>query len=776
MANAPFPSKDEIAEFVRSAEGKVGKREISRAFKLDVEQKRTLKRVLKEMKDDGMLSKGRGHRVSEPGSLPPVGIIEITGTDLDGEVMAGPVKWEEDGPPPKIFVAPDGTGPALGRGEKVLARLNKQADAYEAKVIRRIAEAPRDVLGIVIEADGERRIQPVDKRDRFEYVIERGADKGAELGDLVRAEPVKGHRLGLKHARIIERIEDAEGVSAISLISVHQHGIPVTFTPDAMRQAERAKEATLDGRDDLRSIPLVTIDGADARDFDDAVFAEPDDDPKNPGGYKLIVAIADVAWYVRTGDALDKAAFERGNSVYFPDRVVPMLPEQLSNGWCSLRPNEDRPCLIVHLRIDNKGNLLSKRFKRALMRSVARLTYEQVQTAQDGTPDEQTQPLMDTVIKPLYGAFEILERAREARGALELDLPERRVILDEDGHMVGIEPRQRLDSHKLIEEFMVLANVAAAEYLEEKKRPCMYRVHDEPSMSKVEALSEVLDSVHISFDKGQTLTPARFNAILALAKDTPHQQMINDVVLRSQAQALYQPDNLGHFGLALRRYCHFTSPIRRYADLLVHRALIRGLSPSAGELPADPGDFNSMGEHLSITERRAQAAERGAMDRYCAYYMKDRVGSTFGARISGVTRFGLFISVDDIGADGLIPIKTLPDDYYIHDEGKHLLTGRKRGLTFRLGQRIEVLLREVTPITGGMLFELLGKAELLGKGAVKPDTDGAAPISRTGRKSRKKQSGNPTPKKPKGKSRASRRRQRTAGAAPKPAKGKKKRG
>ena len=453
-----------------------------------------------------------------------------------------------------------------------------------------------------------------------------------------------------------------------------------------------------------------------------------------------------------------------------------MLPEQLSNGWCSLRPNEDRPCLIVHLRIDNKGNLLSKRFKRALMRSVARLTYEQVQTAQDGTPDEQTQPLMDTVIKPLYGAFEILERAREARGALELDLPERRVILDEDGHMVGIEPRQRLDSHKLIEEFMVLANVAAAEYLEEKKRPCMYRVHDEPSMSKVEALSEVLDSVHISFDKGQTLTPARYNAILARAKDTPHQQMINDVVLRSQAQALYQPDNLGHFGLALRRYCHFTSPIRRYADLLVHRALIRGLSPSAGELPADPGDFNSMGEHLSITERRAQAAERGAMDRYCAYYMKDRVGSTFGARISGVTRFGLFISVDDTGADGLIPIKTLPDDYYIHDEGKHLLTGRKRGLTFRLGQRIEVLLREVTPITGGMLFELLGKAEPLGKGAVKPDTDGAAPISRTGRKSRKKQSGNPTPKKPKGKSRASRRRQRTAGAAPKPAKGKKKRG
>lgn len=751
MNDTPFPTKQQIADFIRDTDARISKREIARAFRLDADQKRTLKKVLKEMQDDGVLSRGRGGKLTEPGVLPNVAVIEISGVDIDGEVLARPVKWEGTAPPPTIYVAPGGAGgPAPGIGERVLARLDRVEDAFEAKIIRRLAAAPADILGIVILVDGERRIRPVEKRERYEYVIEPGADKGAKVGELVRAQGVPGSRLGLKRARVLERISEAEGPRAISLISVHQHGIPVEFSPEALKQAEKAKGAPLGERDDLRSVPLVTIDGADARDFDDAVFAEPDDDPKNPGGYKLLVAIADVAWYVRPGDALDKGAFERGNSVYFPDRVVPMLPEELSNGWCSLRPNEDRPCLVAHLRVDAGGNLLSKRFKRALMRSQARLTYEQVQIARDGSPDEMTAPLMDTVIAPLYGAFDILVKAREERGALELDLPERQVFLGEDGGIERIEPRQRLDSHKLIEEFMVLANVAAAEFLEEKKRPCMYRIHDQPSLSKLEALGEVLESVHIRFAKGQQVTPKRFNGILEKAKGTNYQQMINDVVLRSQAQAMYSPDNIGHFGLALRRYCHFTSPIRRYSDLLVHRALVIGMSPSDGKLSDDPGDFTKLGEHLSVTERRAQAAERDAMDRYAAHYLKDRVGATFPARISGVSRFGLFINVEGIGADGLVPIKTLPSDYYVHDESKHVLVGRRTGNTYRLGDRVEATLREATPITGGMLFELSG-------GVSRPEEqDGGEK-----RKPRPVKAGR-TPKKAKGKSRASRRQQRAA--------------
>ncbi len=744
MSRSPFPSKQQIAEFVRESKGRVGKREIARAFRLDTDQKRELKRVLKEMKDEGTLARERGKSLSDPNHLPNVTVIEITGVDLDGDVLARPVKWDGDGAPPIIYVKPDRTGgPAPGTGERALARLTEAQGAYEAQIIRRIAAAPNDILGIVCTVDGAMRIRPVDKKQRTEYEIETEADTPVKPGDLVRAEPLRGSRLGLKRARVRERIADAEGPQSVSLISVHQHGIPVAFPAGALKQASAAREAPLDKRDDLRSVPLVTIDGADARDFDDAVFAEPDDDPENPDGYKLIVAIADVAWYVRPGDALDKAAFERGNSVYFPDRVVPMLPEELSNGWCSLRPKEDRPCLVAHLRIDSSGRLLSKRFKRAMMRSAARLTYEQVQSARDGQPDEQCDPLMESVITPLFGAFEILDAARKARGALDLDVPERRVLLNENGEMEGVVERERFDSHRLIEEFMVLANVAAAEFLEEKKRPCMYRVHDQPSMSKIEALGEFLSSIQISFDKGQTLSPDRFNRILSRVRGTPTERMVNDVILRSQAQATYDPSNIGHFGLGLRRYCHFTSPIRRYSDLLVHRALIRGMRPSAGSLPEDPGDFAKIGEHLSMTERRAQAAERDALDRYAAHFMSDRVGAEFDARINGVSRFGLFVSIDQVGADGLVPIRALPDDYYVHDEARHTLTGRRHGISYRLGDQITVTLREATPINGGLLF----------------DVAGSEPASTSTQKQRTARSSH-KPKKAKGKSKASRRKQR----------------
>lgn len=731
---APFPSREELVRFIHESPKRVGKREIARAFGLNADQKIELKKVLRELETDGTLQRGRGRRFAEPGSLPDVTVVQVSGIDMDGEIFAKPVSWDEDeaGPPPKIYMAPERRGQsALGIGDRVLAKLNRAAKGeYEGRTIRRLANAPATVLGIYRVAkagrgepagDADGRIEPTHKKAKGEFLVHPGDANGAKSGDLVRAEIIPGKRLGLRRAKILERLANLDSPRAASLIAIHDHGLATEFPPDALDQARAAGAAPLGKRDDLRDIPLITIDGADARDFDDAVFAEADVDPKNPGGWHLIVAIADVSWYVRPGDALDRSAFQRGNSTYFPDRVLPMLPEELSNGWCSLRPKEDRPCLAAHLWIDAGGTLKRHKIVRGLMRSAARLTYDQVQAARDGKTDDDTDPLTNAVIAPLYGAYEALLQNRAARGVLELDLPERRVMVDDLGQVENIVRRERFDSHKLIEEFMILANVAAAETLERISQPCMYRIHDQPSPEKITALAEFLASLDLKFAKGQVIKPAQFNQILKKASDTPHAHMINEVVLRSQSQAEYNPENIGHFGLALRRYCHFTSPIRRYSDLLVHRALVRGLKLGEGALETDHRDFTEMGQHISSTERQSAAAERDAVDRFIAGFLADQVGSVFAGRINGVTRFGLFITLEETGADGLVPISSLPDDYYRHDETHHCLRGDDTGRTYSLGEQVEVLLMEASPVTGGMMFQLLagGSAGKTGKKAHK---------------------------------------------------------
>jgi ribonuclease R len=480
------------------------------------------------------------------------------------------------------------------------------------------------------------------------------------------------------------------------------------FDGDALKDAEKAGPAALGKREDLRKLPLVTIDGADARDFDDAVWAEPDPDPKNKGGWHIMIAIADVAHYVRPGSPLDRAAYARGNSAYFPDRVVPMLPEALSNGWCSLNPKEDRPCIALHLWLDRDGEPRHHSFVRGLMRSAARLTYEQVQAARDGHPDDTTGPLLKTVIGPLYGAFEALLAARQRRGTLDLDLPELRIVISAEGTIDAIEPRQRLDSHRLVEEFMIAANVAAAETLEARRQPCMYRIHDTPDPQKLDGLREVLASFGLRLARGQVIRPANLNQVLSRVADTPEAPMISQLILRAQSQAAYAPQNIGHFGLALTRYAHFTSPIRRYADLLVHRALIAGLGLGKDGLkPESAATFDEAGRHISQTERRAQAAEREAVDRFTAAFLQRHLGEIKIGRITGVTRFGLFVALSETGADGLIPISTLPDDYYDHDEAKHCLVGRRWGRTYRLGESVAARIREADPITGGLVFDLV---------------------------------------------------------------------
>ncbi|HEY2616057.1 MAG TPA: VacB/RNase II family 3'-5' exoribonuclease [Acetobacteraceae bacterium] len=617
----------------------------------------------------------------------------VTGTDPDGDAIARPADWgAADGAPPVIFMAAEPHGqPALAPGERVLARLKPAGPGrYEARTIRRVTDTPGRILGIY--RDG--RIIPTDRRAKAEWTVPPGADGGAGPDEIVLAEPLPHHRLGLKPARVIERLGAMGDARSVSLIVIHTHGIPQEFPPAALDEAGRAGAAPLGQRTDLRGAGLVTIDGEDARDFDDAVFAEPDG-----SGFRLIVAIADVAHYVRPGSPLDHAARTRGNSVYFPDRVVPMLPEALSNGWCSLRPDEDRGCLFAELRIDANGRKTGHRFGRGLMRSAARLTYEGVQQAHDAGDGRHAH---------LYAAFRALLAARTARGTLDLDLAERRVVIDNAGVVRSVTPRPRLDSHRLIEEFMVLANVAAAEELERLHQPVMYRVHAPPSPDKLASLRDFLHGIGVSLPPGDRVHPRDLDRVLRRFADTPEAPLVNEVMLRCQSQAEYSPDNIGHFGLALPRYAHFTSPIRRYADLLVHRALIRGLKLGDGALaPDEAARFPDTALHITATERRAQLAERDAIDRYLAAYMADKVGENFAARISGVTRFGLFVTVAGSGASGLVPVRSLPDDFWQHDEREQTLTGRRTRLAFRLAQEVEVRLEEASPVTGSLVFNIL---------------------------------------------------------------------
>ena len=652
---------------------------------------------------------------SRQSDLPEVTVVEVIELDTDGELICRPANWDGDAKPPRIILAPgaDTTTPALGIGERFLARLSHNGQIYEAKIIKRLGASPTRAVGVFRKLGRHGRVEPVDKKARHDFIVAEADMGGAVDGELVVVEPMTERQMGLPRARVRERLGKSSEPKSISLIAIHTHAIPDQFPQSVIDEAEQAKPATLEGRTDLRNTPLITIDPPDARDHDDAVWAAPDDDPHNKGGFKAIVAIADVAYYVRSGSAIDREAITRGNSCYFPDRVVPMLPESLSADLCSLKEKQDRAILACHLKFDANGKLKSHRFERALMRSAARLSYNEVQEALDGNPNDKTAPLLQPILKPLEACYRALIKARTKRSPLDLDLPEQKIELGPDGRVKSINTRERYDAHKLIEEFMIQANVAAAEALEAKRVPLVFRIHAPPSTEKLHALSDFLGTMNITVPKGQTVTTAMLNQILQAAKNTANTELINIVMLRSQSQAEYNPDNIGHFGLALHRYAHFTSPIRRYADLIVHRALIRAykLGPD-GLTDGEIGHLTRIAQDISGFERRAMAAERDSTDRYIAAFMSDRVGAEFQARISGVTRFGLFVRLAETGADGLIPVRSLGREFFNHNERSHALVGEKTGLTFRLGDTVRVRLEEATPLTGGLRFHLLegGKA------------------------------------------------------------------
>ncbi|MFT3974796.1 MAG: ribonuclease R [Amaricoccus sp.] len=704
------PSPEQILDWLRQHPGEGAKRDIARAFGLKGAAKVELKQLLTRMQREGLIERNR-RKVRPDGELPPVLVLRAVGPDDAGDLWAEPAEWEGDGPAPRILVLTRRDDPALGAGDRLLGRLvaGTEEAPLAARVIRRIGMGPRRVIGIYHAAEFGGRIAAIDKKTDRDWQVAPGDSGGAREGELVEAEQLgapRGH--GLPRARVVARLGDPSQPRAVSLIAIHEHGIPDVFPEATLAEAALARPMPLGRREDLRDLPLVTIDPSDARDHDDAVAAMADDDPANPGGHVVWVAIADVAAYVRPGSALDQEARRRGNSTYFPDRVVPMLPEALSGDLCSLVDTEDRPCIAVRLVLGPDGSKRSHRFTRGLMCSRATLSYQQAQAGADGQPDALTEPLMDSVIRPLWTAWRAAHTARELRQPLNLDLPERRIVLSDEGKVESVAFRDRLDAHRLIEDFMILANVAAAEELEAKRMHLLYRVHEEPSQEKLESLRQIVESVGLSLAKGQVLKTAQLNRLLDGVAGTEHAEMVNISVLRSMTQAYYAPENFGHFGLNLPKYGHFTSPIRRYADLVVHRALVRshGWGDDGLTIEEERG-LGETAEHISMTERRSMLAERDTTDRYLAAWLSDRVGSEFVGTISGVARFGLFVKLDETGADGLVPISAIGREYFVYDLDSQTLTGEKSRRVLGLGQRVTVRLAEAAPITGGLLFELL---------------------------------------------------------------------
>jgi ribonuclease R len=709
---AGLPDRDTLIAFLREA-GEAEKADIARAFGLKGIERRQLREMLKTLEAEGALGKRGRKGFSEAGALPPVGVVDVVDRDADGELYVELVKGGEDAPRALLLPDREGKTPAPGMGDRLLVKFTRNADGWEARLVKRLDVGTNRVLGVIRKSARETRVEPVDKRSKDVLLIPNAVAGELRDGDLVLASIEKGdHRYGPKRGKILESIGREDDPRAASIIAIHAHGLPTGFSDQVEREAEDQALPTLKGREDLREVPFITIDPADARDHDDAVYAERDTDPRNPDGWIVWVAIADVAAYVRPNSALDREARDKGNSTYFPDRVEPMLPEILSNGLCSLKQGENRACMAVRMIFDKDGKKTGHKFMRGLMRSQAKLSYEQAQSAIDGQQDDTTGPIMDAILYPLWNAYSTMLKGRERRSPLAIESAERRIIMAPDGGIAAIEPRKSLEAHRLIEEMMIQANVCAAETLEKTRTPLIYRVHEAPSQEKIFNLADFLHTIGKPWNKGEAPTTKRFNKLLDEMRDTPHAEVVNEVVLRTQMQAVYSPDNVGHFGLHLDRYAHFTSPIRRYSDLIVHRGLIRGLNlGSDGLTDREIAELTAIAEQVTSTERRSMAAERDAMDRYIAAFLEDHVGATFSGRITGVTRFGLFVRLDETGADGLVPVSTLGSEYFTHDDRAHALVGERTGKRFTLGRRVEVKLMEATPVTGGLVLEMVSEPD-----------------------------------------------------------------
>ncbi len=714
-----LPTRQQVLDFIATSDQPAGKREIARAFGLRGPDKMALKTLLKDMADEGLIDSAPGRAFHKMGGVPKVTVLRIADVDDGGNAWAVPEQWHADTPPPRIRLLERGRRGALGVGDRVLARTEEKGQGFVAHPMKKLQRSAELVLGVVREEGRSFWLTPVDKKERREIAI---TDlKDAQTGDLVLCE------LSGRPPRVTARVDavlgDPFAPRSFSLIAIHKYGLPHEFRPETIAEAAKAAKQPLgEEREDLTHLPIVAIDPADARDHDDAIWAAKREDGN---GWDAVVAIADVSFYVRPGSELDRAARARGNSVYFPDRVVPMLPEELSADICSLKAGQPRAAMACHLHIDRDGEMKSWRFSRAKVSIAANIAYEDAQAAMDCAqasepvevssspcsmpPIEGTVPaqLVETALKPLWDCWRALFAARQKRGPLELDLPERQVVLDEKGRIASVAPRERLDAHRLVEDYMIAANVAAARALEAKKAPVMYRIHEAPNREKLVALKDYLATFDLEFTLGQVIKPSTFNRIIERVGDGEGRTEIMEQLLRTQMQARYGPERLGHFGLALATYAHFTSPIRRYADLLVHRSLVSAYKLGEGGLPpGDEGRFEEIGEKISQLERRAMEAERETIDRYVAAFLADRVGQIVQCRITGVQSFGFFATVEGLGGDGLLFVRDLGREYFRFDEAARTLVGEDSGDSYRIGQRLELRLADANPVSGSLRFEL----------------------------------------------------------------------
>lgn len=714
--SAGLPSRKQILDFIETTPTAVGKREIARAFGLHGAEKIALKALLKDMGDEGLIDSAPGRAFHKMGGIPRVTVLRVSDVDESGIAWAVPERWEASGPEPRLRVQERGRKGALGVGDRILARTEEAGRGWIAHPMKKLARGSELMLGVLREEGGKYWLQGVEKKERRDFLVSDCGEAGA--GDLVLAE--KAGRPPRVTARVTQRLGDPFEPRSFSLIAIHKLGIPNVFPEAAIDEAATVARLELGAREDLRHLPIVAIDPADARDHDDAVWAAPRDD----GGWDAIVAIADVSYYVRPGSAIDREAKKRGNSVYFPDRVVPMLPETLSAGICSLKAGEDRAAMACHLTISAQGAITAWRFSRAVVRLAANIAYEDAQAAIDGKGGPAA-ALLDAALKPLWGCWAALGRARDKRAPLDLDLPERRILLDEKGRILSVAPRERLDAHKLIEDYMIAANVAAAKGLEGRKAPVMYRVHEPPSREKLVALKDYLKSFELEFALGQVIRPATFNRVIERVGDADYRPQVMEQILRTQTQAYYAPLNQGHFGLALGSYAHFTSPIRRYADLLVHRALVGAygldlgkphltgggkagdIAESTALTEKEAASMEALGELISQAERRAMMAERDTVDRYVAAYLSEHVGQVVETRITGVQNFGFFATVEGLGGDGLVPVSMLGPEYFRYEEASHSLTGEDSETRYTIGQRLPLRLVEADPVTGALRFDLV---------------------------------------------------------------------
>ncbi|MCL2022155.1 MAG: ribonuclease R [Betaproteobacteria bacterium] len=577
-------------------------------------------------------------------------------------------------------------------GDKALARMIgvDRKGRPEGAIVEVTERANHRVVGRLMVEHGVVFVTPEDRRISQDILITPEKKIKARAGQVVIIEIIEQpSRQSRPVGRIAEVLGNYADPGMEIEIALRKHDLPFCFNLDSRAEnekiPEKVKKSDYRGREDLRALPLVTIDGETARDFDDAVYAE-----KAGRGWRLVVAIADVSHYVKPGMALDKEAFERGNSVYFPRRVIPMLPEKLSNGICSLNPDVERLAMVCDMVITATGNIQSYRFYLAVFRSHARLTYDQVWAWLSGAakPETEKQQALFSHLKNLYSLYKALVKARAKRGAIDFETVETEMRFDDNGKIARIMPVVRNDAHRIIEECMLAANVSASDFLATRGQPCLYRVHAGPNAEKLKNLQSFLAEFGLQMSGGETPSARDYASLLEQIRARPDAQLLQTVMLRSLKQAMYSPDNLGHFGLAYERYTHFTSPIRRYPDLLVHRAIKEQLAGRRYE----PGDWENIGLHCSHAERRADEATRDVVAWLKCYYMKERLGECFAGVISAVTAFGIFVALDEVYVEGLVHVSDLGEDYFRFDPIKHRMQGERTGVSFRLGDRVRVRL------------------------------------------------------------------------------------